>query len=189
MATYASVTADSNYLENIMESNPAPNNFDINNDISMKLIDSGKKNSRDVKNFKLLDSELLTSSNLKNNNNAAALEKDEYKEIELDEYGCQSYLHPTKSTHWCESKKKCLKLSEKCSDWETDIDKIIKEESEKLDIVKMQNQLNEMRSNLVIVNSNNEDNEIDLSEYGLFEILLLVVISLSLLIFLMRNHR
>ena len=48
MATYASVTADSNYLENIMDSNPAPNNFDINNDISMKLIESGKKNSRDI---------------------------------------------------------------------------------------------------------------------------------------------
>ncbi len=188
MATYASVTADSNYLENIMDSNPAPNNFDINNDISMKLIESGKKNSRDIKNFKLLGSELLTS-NLKNNNNAASLEENEYKEIELDENGCQSYLHPTKSTHWCESQKKCLKLNEKCNDWETDINKIIKEESEKLDITKMQNQLNEMRSNLIIVDSNNEDNEIDLSEYGLFEILLLVVISLSLLIFLVRNHR
>ena len=187
MATYASVTADSNYLENIMNSNPSPNNFDTNNDISMKLIDSGMKNNRDIKNFELLDSELLTT-NLKNNYKAATLEKDEYKEIELDENGCQSYLHPSKSTHWCESQNKCLKLNEKCDDWETDIDKIIKEENEKLDIIKMQTQLNEMRSNLKILDSN-ENNEADFSEYGLFEILLLVGISLSLLIFLVRNHR
>ena len=34
---------NSEYLDNIMDPHPAPNNFNLNNDISQQLINSGKK--------------------------------------------------------------------------------------------------------------------------------------------------
>ena len=185
MAGYASVHAHSDYLENIMDPHPSPNNFNLNDNISKELIKSGKKNNRDIKNFSLLEP-TNNVTNLKNVNNAASLEKDEYKEIELDEYGCQSLLPPHKSSHWCESEKKCMKLSEKCKDWETDINIIIKQEKERLDLDKMK-----LDENSLYINNINEevDNSIDLNAYGFIESILLLVITISLLVFLLRNHR
>ena len=96
MASYASIHANSDYLDNIMDPHPAPNNFNLNNDISQQLINSGKKNNKDIKNFNLLESSIENTKNTKNINKAASLEKDEYKEIELDDKGCQSFLPPHK---------------------------------------------------------------------------------------------
>lgn len=185
MASYASVHANSNYLENIMDSYPASNNFNLNNNISKNLIDSGKKNSRNIKNFNLLEPNKVVID-VKNSNNAASIEKDEYQEIELDENGCQSFLPPHKSSHWCKSEKKCMKLNEKCKDWETDINIIIKQEKERLDLDKMK-----LDENSLYINNINEevDNSVDLNAYGFIESILLLIITISLLVFLLRNHR
>jgi hypothetical protein len=185
MASYASVHANSEYLDNIMDPHPAPNNFNLNNDISQQLINSGKKNSKDIKDFNLLEP-TKNVKDLKNINNAASLEKDEYKEIELDENGCQSFLPPHKSSHWCKSEKKCMKLNEKCKDWETDINIVIKQEKERLDLDKMK-----LDENSLYINNIDEDvdNSIDLNAYGFIESILLLVITISLLVFLLRNHR
>jgi hypothetical protein len=186
MANYASVHANSNYLENIMDSHQSPNNFNLNNDISKELMDSGRKNSKDIKNFNLLDNLNEKPKDIKNINKAATLEEDEYKEIELDENGCQSFLPPHKSSHWCESEKKCMKLSEKCTDWETDINIILKQEKERLDLDKMK-----IDDNSLFINTLEQetDNSIDLNQYGFIESILLLIVTLGLLIFLVRNHR
>ena len=185
MTSYASVHANSEYLDNIIDSNPAPNNFNLNDDISQQLLKYAKKNNRDIKNFNLLEP-TKDIKDLKNIINAASLEKDEYKEIELDENGCQSFLPPHKSSHWCKSEKKCMKLSEKCKDWETDINIIIKQEKERLDLDKMK-----LDENSLYINNINEDvdNSVDLNAYGFIESILLLFITISLLVFLLRNHR
>jgi len=183
MASYASIHANSNYLENIMDPQPSPNNFNLNYDISQELINSGKKNNKDIKNFNLLKS---SEKNTQNINNSASLEKDEYKEIDLDEKGCQSFLPPHKSTHWCETSKKCMKLKDKCIDWETDINIIIKQEKERLDLDKMK-----LDDSSLYINNLNEDidKSFDLNQYGFIESIVLLLITLGLLGFLVKNHR
>jgi hypothetical protein len=170
MTKYASINSASDYLENI-----------INLNIENQLIESGKKNNRNIKNFNLLEPNEEINNN-KNLNKALSLEKDEYKEIELDENGCQSYLPPNKSTHWCESEKKCMKLNEKCKDWETDINNIKKE---LLDIDKMESEINKLNINKI----EEEDNIIDLDNYGLIECILLLLTTLFLLLFLIKTHK
>jgi hypothetical protein len=167
MTKYASIDSKSNYLENI-----------VNLNIEKQLIDSGKKNNKNIKNFDLLEhNEIINNKNL---NKALSLEKDEYKEIELDQNGCQSYLPPNKSTHWCESKKKCMKLDEKCDDWETNIkEELLDLEKMKLDNTKLH--LNEIEEEV--------DNSIDLDQYGFIECILLLITTFLLIIFLIKNHK
>ena len=79
-----------------------------------------------------------------------------------------------------------MKLNEKCKDWETDINIIIKQEKERLDLDKMK-----LDENSLYINNINEevDNSVDLNEYGFIESILLLIITISLLVFLLRNHR
>ena len=168
MTKYASIDSKSNYLENI-----------VNLNIEKQLIDSGKKNNKNIKNFNLINNNEQIINN-KNLNKALSLEKDEYKEIELDQNGCQSYLPPNKSTHWCESKKKCMKLDEKCDDWETNIkEELLDLEKMKLDNTKLH--INEIEEEV--------DNSIDLDQYGFIECILLLIITFLLIIFLIKNHK
>ena len=167
MTKYASIDSKSNYLENI-----------VNLNIEKQLIDSGKKNNKNIKNFNLLENnEIINNKNL---NKALSLEKDEYKEIELDENGCQSYLPPNKSTHWCESKKKCMKLDEKCNDWETNI------KEELLDLEKMKLDNTKLHINKI---EEEVDDSIDLDKYGFIECILLLLTTFLLLLFLIKNHK
>ena len=167
MTKYASIDSKSNYLENI-----------VNLNIEKQLIDSGKKNNKNIKNFNLLENnEIINNKNL---NKALSLEKDEYKEIELDENGCQSYLPPNKSTHWCESKKKCMKLNEKCNDWETNI------KEELLDLEKMKLDNTKLHINKI---EEEVDDSIDLDKYGFIECILLLLTTFLLLLFLIKNHK
>ncbi len=168
MTKYASIDSKSNYLENI-----------VNLNIEKQLIDSGKKNNKNIKNFDLINNNEQITNN-KNLNKALSLEKDEYKEIELDQNGCQSYLPPNKSTHWCESKKKCMKLDEKCDDWETNIkEELLDLEKMKLDNTKLH--INEIEEEV--------DNSIDLDQYGFIECILLLITTFLLIIFLIKNHK
>lgn len=168
MTKYASIDSKSNYLENI-----------VNLNIEKQLIDSGKKNNKNIKNFDLINNNEQIINN-KNLNKALSLEKDEYKEIELDQNGCQSYLPPNKSTHWCESKKKCMKLDEKCDDWETNIkEELLDLEKMKLDNTKLH--INEIEEEV--------DNSIDLDQYGFIECILLLITTFLLIIFLIKNHK
>ena len=168
MTKYASIDSKSNYLENI-----------VNLNIEKQLIDSGKRNNKNIKNFDLINNNEQIINN-KNLNKALSLEKDEYKEIELDQNGCQSYLPPNKSTHWCESKKKCMKLDEKCDDWETNIkEELLDLEKMKLDNTKLH--INEIEEEV--------DNSIDLDQYGFIECILLLITTFLLIIFLIKNHK
>lgn len=168
MTKYASIDSKSNYLENI-----------VNLNIEKQLIDSGKKNNKNIKNFDLINNNEQIINN-KNLNKALSLEKDEYKEIELDQNGCQSYLPPNKSTHWCESKKKCMKLDEKCDDWETNIkEELLDLEKMKLDNTKLH--INEIEEEV--------DDSIDLDQYGFIECILLLITTFLLIIFLIKNHK
>tara|TARA_Y200000002_G_C22663663_1_gene656980 strand:- start:1169 stop:1681 length:513 start_codon:yes stop_codon:yes gene_type:complete len=170
MAKYASINSASDYLENL-----------INLNIEKQLIESGKKNSKNIKNFNLLEqNEIINNKNL---NKALSLEEDEYMEIELDDKGCHSYLAPNKSTHWCESKKKCVKLNEKCKDWETDINNLKKE---LLDIDKMNLDDTNLHINKIDVEV---DDSIDLNKYGIIECILLLLTTFFLLVFLIKNHK
>ena len=187
MANYASVHANSNYLENIMDLHlSTKDDFYLDKDIGKELLESGKKNNKDIKDYTLENSFTENIKNTKNINKAASIKKDEYNEIELDEYGCQSLLPPYRSTHWCESKKKCIKLKDKCEDWETDINIIIKEENERLDFDKMKLDDDSLFINNIDVYKNES---VDVNRYGIIECILLVLISISLLVFLIRNHR
>ena len=94
-------------------------NFDLNNNLTKELLESGKKNNKDIKNYTLIDSFKENNKNTKNVNKAANVNKEDIEDIKLDEYGCKSLLHPLKSTHWCKSLKKCMKLTDKCGDWES----------------------------------------------------------------------